>query len=170
MFGIVETTEFTSIFLSDLQKLKIFFYDFDRLIAIMVPEAYSIMTINNIKVNYFCTSWFLTMFSNTIVIVERENPPKIILKIWDEFFVKGWKAFLTTGLIIMKTNEENIKGLKSEQILQFLVSDVLKTDFFEEVFFELYQYLNKKFYIKNKLLRNLEAEYYYEKNKKNKED
>ena len=70
----------------------------------------------------------------------------------------------------MKTNEENIKGLKSEQILQFLVSDVLKTDFFEEVFFELYQYLNKKFYIKNKLLRNLEAEYYYEKNKKNKED
>ena len=171
MFGIVENTEFTSIFLSDLQKLKIFFYDFDRLIAIMVPEAYSIMTINNIKVNYFCTSWFLTMFSNTIVIVERENPPKIILKIWDEFFVKGWKAFLTTGLIIMKTNEENIKNLKSEQILQFLVSDVLKTDFFEPVFFELYQYLNEKFYIKNKLLRNLESEYFYEKNKKkNKED
>ena len=171
MFGIVENTEFTSIFLSDLQKLKIFFYDFDRLIAIMVPEAYSIMTINNIKVNYFCTSWFLTMFSNTIGIVERENPPKIILKIWDEFFVKGWKAFLTTGLIIMKTNEENIKNLKSEQILQFLVSEVLKADFFEEVFFELYQYLNKNFYIKNKLLRNLETEYFYEKNKKkNKED
>ena len=66
----------------------------------------------------------------------------------------------------MKTNEENIKNLKSEQILQFLVSDVLKTDFFEPVFFELYQYLNEKFYIKNKLLRNLEAEYTFEKNKK----
>ena len=166
MFGIVENTEFTSIFLSDLQKLKIFFYDFDRLIAIMVPEAYSIMTINNIKVNYFCTSWFLTMFSNSLVIVERNNPPKIILKIWDEFFVKGWKAFLTTGLIIMKTNEEILKNLKSEQILQFLVSEVLKTDFFEESFFELYLYLNKKFYVKNKLLRNLESEYFYEKNKK----
>ncbi len=135
MFGIVENTEFTSIFLSDLQKLKIFFYDFDRLIAIMVPEAYSIMTINNIKVNYFCTSWFLTMFSNSLVIIEADNPPKIILKIWDEFFVKGWKAFLTTGLIIMKTNEEIIKNLKSEQLLQFLVSEVLKTDFFE---FEFY--------------------------------
>ena len=171
MFGIVENTEFTSIFLSDLQKLKIFFYDFDRLIAIMVPEAYIIMTINNIKVNYFCTSWFLTMFSNSITIVERNNPPKIILKIWDEFFVKGWKAFLTTGLIIMKANEEIIKTLKSEQILQFLVSEVLKTDFFEEVFFDLYLYLNKKFYIKNKLLRNLEAEYTNEKSKKkNNED
>ena len=170
MFGIMENTEYTSIFLSDLQKLKIFFYDFDRLIAIMIPEAYSIMTINNIKVNYFCTSWFLTMFSNSIVFVERENPPKIILKIWDEFFVKGWKTFLTTGLIIMKSNEENIKNLKSEQILQFLVSDILKTEFFEEGFFELYQYLNKKFYIKNKLLRNLESEYFYEKNKKNNKD
>ena len=91
----------------------------------MVPEAYSIMTINNIKVNYFCTSWFLTMFSNTIVIVERENPPKIILKIWDEFFVKGWKAFLTTGLIIMKTNEENIKNLKSLNML-LLLSKIMK--------------------------------------------
>ena len=171
MFGIVENTEFTSIFLSDLQKLKIFFYDFDRLIAIMVPEAYSIMTINNIKVNYFCTSWFLTMFSNSLVIIEADNPPKIILKIWDEFFVKGWKAFLTTGLIIMKTNEEIIKNLKSEQLLQFLVSEVLKTDFFEETFFELYQYLSKKFYIRNKLLRNLESEYFYELNKKkNKEE
>ena len=166
MFGIVENTEFTSIFLSDLQKLKIFFYDFDRLIAIMVPEAYSIMTVNNIKVNYFCTSWFLTMFSNSLVIIEQYNPPKIILKIWDEYFVKGWKAFLTTGLVIMKANEEILKTLKSEQILQFLVSEVLKTDFFEEGFYELYLFFSKKFYIKNSLLRNLEAEYTFEKNKK----
>ena len=166
MFGIVQNTEFTSIFLSDLQKLKIFFYDFDRLIAIFVPEAYSLLTINNIKVNYFCTSWFLTMFSNSALIVDPEKPPKIILKIWDEFFLKGWKAFLTTGLIIMKTNEENINKLKPDKILQFLVADVLKSDFFEEGFFEIYLEMSKRFYIKNKLLRNLEAEYKFEKNKK----
>ena len=166
MFGIVQNTEFTSIFLSDLQKLKIFFYDFDRLIAIFVPEAYSLLTHNNIKVNYFCTSWFLTMFSNSSLIVEPENSPKIILKIWDEFFLKGWKAFLTTGLIIMKINEEKINHLKPEQILQFLVSDVLKSDFFDEKFFESYLEMSQKFYIKNKLLRNLEAEYTFEKNKK----
>ena len=166
MFGIVQNTEFTSIFLSDLQKLKIFFYDFDRLIAIFVPEAYSLLTHNNIKVNYFCTSWFLTMFSNSSLIVEPDKPPKIILKIWDEFFLKGWKTFLTTGLIIMKINEEKINHLKQEKILQFLVSDVLKSDFFDESFFESYLEMSKKFYIKNKLLRNLEAEYTYEKNKK----
>ena len=166
MFGIVENTEFTSIFLSDLQKLKIFFYDFDRLIAIFVPEAYSLLTVNNIKVNYFCTSWFLTMFSNSSIIVEPEKPPKIILKIWDDFFLKGWKTFLTTGLIIMKTNEEKINKLKTDQILQFLVSDVLKSDFFDEGFFEVYLEMSKRFYISNKLLRNLEAEYTFEKNKK----
>ena len=171
MFGIVQNTEFTSIFLSDLQKLKIFFYDFDRLIAIFVPEAYSLLTHNNIKVNYFCTSWFLTMFSNSSLIVEPDKPPKIILKIWDEFFLKGWKTFLTTGLIIMKINEEKINHLKQEKILQFLVSDVLKSDFFDESFFESYLEMSKKFYIKNKLLRNLEAQYIFEKNKKkNKEE
>ena len=50
--------------------------------------------------------------------------------------------------------------------MQFLVSDVLKSDFFDEGFFEIYLEMSKKFYIKNKLLRNLEAEYIYEKNKK----
>ena len=166
MFGIVENTEFTSIFLSDLQKLKIFFYDFDRLIAICIPEAYSLLTINNIKVNYFCTSWFLTMFSNSSLIVEQERPPKIILKIWDDFFLKGWKTFLSTGLIIMKINEEKINKLKPDQILQFLVTDVLKSDFFDEGFFEMYLEMSKKYYVRNKLLRNLEAEYIFEKNKK----
>ncbi len=66
----------------------------------------------------------------------------------------------------MKANEEILKTLKSEQILQFLVSEVLKTDFFEEGFYELYLFFSKKFYIKNSLLRNLEAEYTFEKNKK----
>ena len=171
MFGIVENTEFASIFLSDLQKLKLFFYSFDRLICIFVPEAYNLLKINNIKVNYFCTSWFLTMFSNSSLIVEPNKPPKIIFKIWDEFFLKGWKAFLSTGLIIMKTNEEKINNLKSDQILQFLVADVLKSDFFDEGFFEIFLEMSKKFYIKNRLLRNLEAEYIFEKNKKkNKEE
>ena len=166
MLGIVQNTEFTSIFLSDLRKLKIFFYDFDRLIAIFIPEIYSLLSINNIKVNYFCTSWFLTMFSNSSLIVEPDKPPKIILKIWDEFFLKGWKAFLTTGLIVMKINEENISKLKTDDILQFLVSDILKSDFFNDNYFEIYLEMNKRFYIKNKLLRNLEAEYMFEKEKK----
>ena len=166
MLGIVQNTEFCSIFLSDLQKLKIFFYDFDRLIAIFVPETYSILSINNIQVNYFCTSWFLTMFSNSSLIVEPDKPPKIILKIWDEFFLKGWKTFLTTGLIIMKINEDNINKLKPDEILQFLITDVLKSDFFNENFFENYLEMSKRFYIKNKLLRNLEAEYMFEKEKK----
>lgn len=171
MFGIVENTEFATIFISDLQKLKLFFYSLDRLICIFVPDAYSLLKINNIKVNYFCTSWFLTMFSNSSLIVEPEKPPKIIFKIWDEFFLKGWKSFLSTGLILMKTNEEKISKLKHEQILQFLVVDILKSDFFDEKYFEMFLEMSKKFYIKNKLLRNLEAQYTFEKNKKkNKEE
>ena len=171
MFGIVENTEFATIFISDLQKLKLFFYSLDRLICIFVPDAYSLLKINNIKVNYFCTSWFLTMFSNSSLIVEPEKPPKIIFKIWDEFFLKGWKSFLSTGLILMKTNEEKISKLKHEQILQFLVVDILKSEFFDEKYFETFLEMSKKFYIKNKLLRNLEAQYIFEKNKKkNKEE
>jgi hypothetical protein len=66
----------------------------------------------------------------------------------------------------MKINEENISKLKPDEILQFLVTDVLKSDFFNENFFENYLEMSKRFYIKNKLLRNLEAEYMFEKEKK----
>ena len=66
----------------------------------------------------------------------------------------------------MKINEEKINKLKPDQILQFLVTDVLKSDFFDEGIFEMYLEMSKKYYIRNKLLRNLEAEYIFEKNKK----
>ena len=159
MISIFETTEFIQIFIENLEKLKTFFYDFDKLISVYAPEVEYIIKINNIDVNCFCASWFLTLFSYSCQIVDIEHIPRILLQIWDAFFLQGWKALLTTGLVIMKTNEEKLKAMKNVEILKYLINDVLKGEFFEEDFYKRYMKFYKRFYIKKKLIKYLDKQY-----------
>ena len=162
MISIFETTEFIKIFIENLEKLKTFFYDFDKLICVYAPEVEYIIKINNINVNCFCASWFLTLFSYSCQIVDRESVPRILLQIWDAFFLHGWKALLTTGLVIMKTNEEKLKAMKNVEILKYLINDVLKGEFFEDDFYKRYLKFYKRFYIKKKLIKYLDKQYEHE--------
>ena len=166
MLAIVKNTEYKSIFASDLKKLKNFFYSFDRLIAIYIPEVYQILKIHNLQVNYFCTSWFITLFTNSCLLVDVENPPKILLKIWDGYFLKGWKALLSTGLIVLKSNEDKLWKMDNNELVKFLIEDIFNSEIFNDKCFQLYLELNKKFYVKNRIMKNLETEYVYKKNQK----
>ena len=129
MTSIVEQTEFSSIFMEDLQRLKSFFFIFDKLINIYVPEVYQVFKSSNVIVDYFCPPWFLTLFSNTVNFIDKNNAPKVILKIWDDFFLKGWKALMITGLSIIKNFENELIKLKYDEILHFLINNILKSQF-----------------------------------------
>ena len=84
------------------------FFIFDKLINIYVPEVYQVFKSSNVIVDYFCPPWFLTLFSNTVNFIDKNNAPKVILKIWDDFFLKGWKALMITGLSIIKNFENEL--------------------------------------------------------------
>jgi hypothetical protein len=86
MLGLLESTEFSAIFLEELTRLKSFFYAFDRLISLFLPELHQYFKNNSIIVNYFCSPWFITLFTNTYQFSTTE-PPKVILKIWDDFLL-----------------------------------------------------------------------------------
>ena len=166
MLAIMKNTEYKSIFDSDLKKLKNFFYSFDRLVAIYIPEVYQILQKHNLQVNYFCTSWFITLFTNSCLHVDVENPPKILLKIWDGFFLKGWKALLTTGLIVLKSNEAKLWEMDNNQLAKFLIEDIFDSEIFSDKCFDSYIEMNRKFNVKNEIMKNLEIEYVYKKNQK----
>ena len=162
MMGIIEKTEFASMFIEDLSKLKSFFFIFERLIAILIPEAFYSMKISNVNVNCFSPAWFITLFTNACTIVDINNPPKVVLRIWDIFFLKGWKGLIATGLAIIKRFEEKIKALQYDQILHFLLSDVIKSDFFKNEKYELFIKEMKSIKINKKLIADLGAEYTFE--------
>jgi hypothetical protein len=86
MFALFENTDFALIFLEDLQRLKIFFYVFDRLLNLFLPEIHNYFRSTSIIVNYFCSPWFITLFTNTSPFNNNEEP-KIVLKIWDLFLL-----------------------------------------------------------------------------------
>jgi hypothetical protein len=86
MLGLLESTEFSLIFLDELTRLKSFFYAFDKLITLYLPELSSYLKSNSVVVNYFCSPWFITLFTNTYQSFTSE-PPLIILRIWDDFLL-----------------------------------------------------------------------------------
>jgi hypothetical protein len=87
MTGLFENTDFSMIFVEELSRLKLFFYIFERLISLYLPELSSYFKSSSIIVNFFCSPWFITLFTNSYQFVNCNDLPIIILRIWDEFIM-----------------------------------------------------------------------------------
>ena len=156
--GLFTSTEYDELFKNDLAKLKRIFYIFERLISIFLPNLYNFFLENNIKVSYFISSWFITLFTNTFQYNKMKDNPKILNIIMDLFFYYDWKSIIITGISLLKTYESKILLLISEEILHFLTSDILKEDFFENENFDKFIYIMLNFKIDDQLIQNIEKE------------
>lgn len=153
------TSDYGSLFTKELANLKKYFYVFERIIDILLPELYNYLKINNIKVSFFISPWFITLFTDTYLnIKERENP-KVLLRIWDLFLFSGCKSILKVGISILKNFEHKIMSLTFEELLKFLISDIPKSDFFQNSSYDnlMKTYINFK--IESDLIVNIESEY-----------
>ena len=129
--GLLTSTKYGDLFKNDLAKLKRFFYVFERMISIFIPELYNFLISNNIKVNYFISSWFITLFTNAYQYIKVKDNPKIILKIFDFFFLNNWNSIIVTSISLLKVYEPKIMLFSSEEILRFLINDIIKENYFE---------------------------------------
>ena len=152
-------TDYGSLFSDDLEKLKKFFYVFERLINIFLPELYSYFLDNNINVSYFISPWFITLFTDVYPHVSNLTEPKIILRIWDLFLFNGWNSIIKIGISIIKHFEDKLLTLTFETLLRFLINDIIKSDFFENENFDTLTYITLNFKIGAGLITNLENEY-----------
>lgn len=114
---VVEKYEMTDIFNADKSKLKLFFYTLDRLISIYLPDLHSHFKEENINSSMFCTTFFITLF--TQVLQTQQSPDKIwkLKRIWDYFIVYGWKAIFKVSVILLRESEENCLQMQFEVIL-----------------------------------------------------
>ena len=95
LYGILSSTEYGHIFLNDLVKLKQFFYVFERLLFIYLPELHIYFKNNSILVSYFISPWFITLFTNSYQYINSSTSPKILIRIWDDFLmVTLFKLFI----------------------------------------------------------------------------
>ena len=157
--GLVTSTKYGDLFKNDLAQLKVFFYIFERLISIYLPELYNFFLDNNIKVSYFISSWFITLFTNSFQHNDTQNNPKILLKIWDSFFTSGWKTIFITSISLLKTYESKIMLFPPEELLHFLIGDLIKENYFQNDNFTKYMNSLFNFTIEDELIDNLEKEF-----------
>ena len=74
---------------------------------------------------------------------------------------------MITGLSIIKNFENELIQLKYDQILHFLINNILKSEFFQNDFYEEYLRLSRKeLKLSKKIILNLTALYQFEKKEK----
>ena len=156
---IFDGTDYGKLFIDDLAKLKKYFYVFERLLNVLLPELDYYLKINKVDANYFVSPWFITLFTNTFPYIKDKNNPKILLRILDLFFFSGWKSIIKIGISILKNYENDIMTLTFEELLQFLISNILKSEFFQKENYDQLMKIKINFKIKSSLIADIENEY-----------
>ena len=157
MLGLLTLTDFMEIFIGDLNKLKVFYYILEKLIYLKLPEIYECLKINNVSMNFFSSSYFITLFTNVYPsFPEIEN--KVLIKAWDVFIIQGWKSFFSSLLAILEYNKEGILNCKGDELMTYLITIMAKSDIFKSENVEIFCKLRKKYKITFNIIKNLEEE------------
>lgn len=152
-------TEYPLIYEKDLQKLKGFFYVFNRLISLFEPEIYSYLLSNSLDVHAFSPSWFITLFVSARPYVKGSDVPKIIVRILDRFIVSGWKTIIKVCINLLHLYETKLMELRSEALLHFVINDMIKSEFFSNENIVLFEKGYSNTSITRSLITNIEDEF-----------
>ena len=157
-----KNTEYNLIFAKELEKLKIIFYVFRRVISLLEPELSSYFNSNGIDVNFFAPPWFITLFcgSHQNFKGEKDNS-QILIRILDNYILSGLKTIMEVGCVALHSYENILMSKRYEEMMEFLINEMLRSDFFSKKnqdFIENF-FTNK---ISKKLVKNIEEEYYQE--------
>ena len=155
-----KNTEYPLIFAKDLKKLKIFFYAFNRIMQLLEPELSSYLTSHNVTVNTFMPPWFITLFttSHQYLRGEKDNL-NLIVRILDNFIVSGWKGVMTVSIALLHNYEDTLMNKKYEAMMEFLINDILKSEFFENKNKDKLEEYFESIKIKKNLIKNIEFEF-----------
>ena len=159
--SLFESTEYSIIFTKDLQKMKVFFYVFKRIMTLFEPELSNYLNSSGIHYNFFLPPWFITLFTGAHQHHNKEEDDNtdLIIKILDNFIIYGWTSMMEFSCAILHLYEPYIMNLKYDEVMHFLINEILKSDFFGIKNKENIIKACSFYKIKKKLVRNIEEEY-----------
>ena len=157
--SLLTSTAYGDLFFNELSRLNKYFYVFDRLIFIYLPEISMHLKNKDLSVKYFVSPWFITLYSNSYKNIKDQNNPKVLIWILDLFIINGWKSIIKIGLCLIKHFETKILSCDLEELLRFLINDILKYDFFQNENYDNLRNIYEKLKIENALIDNIESEY-----------
>lgn len=156
LVGMIERFRMSSLYDSNLPRLKLMLYQLDRLIGIYLPELHRVFKEEMIASSHFASSWFITLFASTLS-GSQENL-QILYQIWDLFFEEGWKAIFKCSLAILMRMSEELAAGKMEHAM-LLISKIGSANCDIQMFDQEFIKRVISIRINNSLLRDLESEY-----------
>ena len=154
--AIISKTEYGKLFFNNFDYMKKFFYVFERLINIYLPELDIVLRKHNVSPSFYITPWFITLFTHNY----SNNHNKVLLRIFDTFILDGFICIIRIGLLLLKYYQSYIFDMKFEEILQFLVNEMNKKyDFFNNSNYDKFIELYHEMKIPKGLVSNIENEY-----------
>ena len=150
-------TEYPIIFAKDLKKLKIFFYVFNRIIQLYEPELSSFLNTRNATANTFLPPWFITLFQSSHQYIHDNN--NVMIRILDAFVTSRYKGLMNVGIALLHNYENTLINKKYEAMMEFLINDILKSDFFKKENIDKLEGYLERVKINKNLIRNIELEY-----------
>ena len=151
-----KNTDYPLIFAKDLQKLKVFFYVFNRIIQLYEPELSSFLNTRNATAITFLPPWFITLFQSSHQYI-RDNI-NVMVRILDAFVTSGWKGLMIVGIALLHNFENTLMNKKYEAMMEFLINDILKSDFFRKENIDKFEEYFETVKINKNLIKNIELE------------
>ena len=159
--ALITKANYGNLMIDNFEQMKKYFYVFERLINIYLPDLDIILKKNNVSASYYITPWFITLFTNSFC----TNHTKLLMRIFDMFVFDGWICIIRIGLLLLKHYQSFLIEMKFEEILQFLINELKeKYDFFNNSNYDKFIELYHEMKIPKGLVINIENE--YELNKK----
>ena len=153
------STDYGDLYYNNLKRLNKYFYVFERLIFIYLPEVYLHLTSTKISPKFFISPWFITLFTNAYKSIKGKDKPKVLIWILDCFIIGGWRAINKIGLCLMKHFERKILNMDTDELLHFLINDIINYDFFKNENYNGLRNIYDNLQIENGLIENIENEY-----------
>ena len=157
--SLLNTTEYRKIIENNQEKIHKYFYVFDRLICILLPELYYHLQENNIYSKMFLKPWLITLFTNIFNNIKDRNNPLILLRIFDVFILNGWKSIIKIGIYLLKNYELKLLNMTSDELIKYLNIGIFKNIFFQNEYYDDLMKIMINFKIHSYLIINLENEY-----------
>ena len=148
--GLQKNTKYYEIFQDDFETLNKYFIIFEKILNINRPEIYYKFNDNNVVTNGYSSSWFITLFIDNCLILDKKNPPKFIIFVIERFILEGWSAIFNCGFTLLEYCYEKLMTLERDKLLTYIMSildneQIFKNENFEKV---------KELYLKNSILIN----------------
>eukprot|EP00743_Colponemidia_sp_Colp-15_P004267 GILK01004604.1.p1 GENE.GILK01004604.1~~GILK01004604.1.p1 ORF type:complete len:613 (+),score=134.01 GILK01004604.1:63-1901(+) len=113
MMSLIDNYDMKQMFLPGVPGLKFRIYHLDRLVAKHLPKLHAHFRRVRITPDFFASQWFMTLFSYYL-------PVETLHRIWDLFFVNGWKFLYRVAVGSLQLMEADLLPLDLEDMSEYL--------------------------------------------------